>query len=114
MPCLDNYPNESYVLTQEHNQVLAELRVLGPAMCALLNTIKSQYHVDALVDAISDSNVNKFIDVIDFSCSGITADQLKNWYRKRMDDDAALRKEQLKQAALSKLTVEERKALGLE
>lgn len=109
MPCSDGgYSDEVRVSRDD----VREHTMLESAMCGILTALENNSVAGKL---------DFFLDTVDWKEAGIKRKTLETWWRKhkKQDDErrareaAALNKEQLKASAISKLTAEERAALGL-
>lgn len=101
MPCRDYYDNhpEAYFRDVSEPKLKKQIAFAESALCGALAALDR-----AGVDPLK---------VINFSEIGITPAELKKWWTEHQKLDEQHRLAELKAKALSKLTEEERKALGL-
>jgi predicted DNA binding protein len=114
MPCRDYYddhPDEYYADTVR--DLKKQIAFAESALCQVLAALEI---VDQHVETISPKQ-GEWYDWINFAAAGITKDELKKWHKKHKALDEKHRAEEkkaaLKKSALSKLTAEERQALGV-
>lgn len=118
MPCRDYYdehPGAYYAKTIEGLQ--KQVSFAESALCAALNALE---HVDSLVETVSPKQ-GSFYEWINFKDAGIKQSQLVGWHLKHKEIDAKHRAEEaekkriadLKASAMSKLTEDEKKVLGV-
>jgi hypothetical protein len=109
MPCSDGgYSDEVRVSRDE----VQEHTMLEAAMCGILTVLEA---------SASGQSLDYLLGHVDWKEAGIKRKTLELWWKKHKQQDearrareaAALNKEQLKARAISKLTAEERAALGL-
>ena len=109
MPCRDYYddhPGAYYADTIKGLQ--KQVSFAESALCAALRTIEGDYGIDPA-------------DVIDCKDAGIKTKELSDWFKAHKELDAKHRAQEaekkrvaeLKKSALSKLTAEEKKVLGV-
>jgi hypothetical protein len=109
MPCSDGGWSDEVRVTRDD---VAEHNMLEASMCAILT---------ALEDRFKDGSLNQLLDMVDWEEAGVKRRTLGLWWKKhkakdaerRVREEAARRKEELKVSALSKLTEEEKVALGI-
>ncbi len=109
MPCSDGGWNDDVQVTKED---VAEHNMLEAAMCGILTTFETKLGQDEL---------NKFLDMVDWTEAGVKRRTLGLWWRKhkakdaerRAQEEAKRHADELRASALSKLTPAERAALKL-
>ena len=109
MPCSDGGWSDEVRVSRDEVQ---EHKMLEAAMCGILTVL-----------AKNDSNndLDYFFKNVDWKEAGVKRKTFEMWWKRHKKQDAerrareaaALNKEQLKASAISKLTAEERAALGL-
>jgi hypothetical protein len=111
MPCRDG---GAYDREDEYQRKLDKKKIafLEASLCATLTACENMKNYMR-----NDFSWSLF-DWIDYEKAGIKKEELTGWWLKHKREDAARRKKEkekqdLKVSALSKLTEEERKALGL-
>jgi len=111
MPCRDYYDNhpEQYFKDVKEPALKKQIAFAESALCQTLA---------ALASAFDDAQMQgSFYDLIDFAEAGITKAELKKWHKEHKVLDAKHRNEEaaknVRATALTKLTLEERKALGV-
>ena len=115
MPCRDYYDDhpQAYFKDVTEPALKKQISFAESALCQALVALK---HVDSLVETVSPKK-GDFYDWINFKEAGITKAQLVKWHKdhKALDDKhrEAERVKKVKEAALAKLTDEERKVLGV-
>ncbi len=113
MPCSDGGWTDEVRVTRDD---VREHNMLEAAMCGLLTAIEKWGN-----DTTPEGRVKQMLDKVDWTEAGVKRKTFELWWRKHKKQDeerrareaAARRKEELKAVALSKLTAEERAALGL-
>jgi hypothetical protein len=112
MPCFD--PGDRYSGTKtSHGMTFDHFEA---ALCGVLSAIE---RVD--YDKIDETRVRALFDQVDWQVAGIKRRTVEIWWHKHKEEDAERRareaaekqRETLRHAALSKLTLEERAALGI-
>ena len=106
MPCNDNYG------TYLEDQAQKELAVVGPALCAVLSKLFEEQ--DLLMEG--------FLNRINWKEAGVKKGTVLKWWAEHKKKDAARRQLEetvrievaKKDAALAKLTKDDREALGLQ
>lgn len=115
MPCRDYYddhPQDYYgpMLANKDKEIEKLRKQISFAESALCATLKAG-------DELCKDRGYNFYAKIDFDSAGITASELSKWQKKHNALDAKHREEArikaLKETALAKLSLEEKKALGL-
>jgi hypothetical protein len=109
MPCSDGGWSDEVRVTRDD---VAEHNMLEASMCGILTAFENKLGVDEL---------NKVLDLVDWEEAGVKRRTLGLWWKKhkakdverRAREEAARRKEELKASGLSKLTPEEKVALGI-
>lgn len=109
MPCSDGGWNDDIRVSREDVQ---EHNMLEAAMCGILTVLEA---------SASGQSLDYLLSYVDWKEAGVKRKTLETWWKKHKQQDderrareaAALRKEELKAAAISKLSMEERAALGL-
>lgn len=109
MPCSDGGWSDEVRVTRDD---VAEHNMLEASMCAILTVLE---------DRFKDGSLNQLLDMVDWEEAGVKRRTLGLWWKKhkakdaerRLREEAARRKEELKVSALSKLTEEEKVALGI-
>lgn len=115
MPCRDYYDDhpQAYFKDVTEPALKKQISFAESALCQALVALK---HVDSLIETVSPKK-GDFYDWINFKEAGITKAQLVKWHKdhKALDDKhrEAERVKKVKEAALAKLTDEERKVLGV-
>lgn len=113
MPCRDYYDDHPHEYYEQTIKGLREqVSFAESALCATLRAL------DELAKA---RQAGDFYNLINYSEAGITKRKLVDWHTKHLALDAKhraeerrrLHEEQMKEVALSKLTAEERKILGI-
>lgn len=106
MPCRDGGYEDEVRVSRES---VTEHRMLEASMCGLLTQLEKE------------GCLALWLERVDWAEAGVKRKTLEMWWKKHKKEDearrareaAAKRKEQLKASAISKLTAEERAALGL-
>jgi hypothetical protein len=115
MPCRDFYDDHPEQYFKDVTEPALK-RQIAFAESALCQTLAALQHVDSLVET-SKPKRGDFYDWINFKEAGITKGQLIKWQKshKKLDDKhrEEERLRQIKETALSKLTDEEQKVLGV-
>lgn len=109
MPCSDGGWDDEVRVSRDE---VREHNMLEAAMCGILTVLENNG---------GGSNLEGILQAVDWKEAGVKRKQLETWWRKHKKQDeerrareaAHLRKEELKTAAISKLSMEERAALGL-
>ena len=115
MPCRDYYDDhpEAYFRDVTEKELKKQISFAESALCQALVALE---HVDSLVETVSPKK-GSFYDWINYAEAGITKAQLVKWHKEHKILDQKHREEErikkLKEAALAKLTDEEKKALGV-
>ena len=115
MPCRDYYDDhpEQYFRDVTQPALKKQISFAESALCAALTALQ---HVDSQVETISPKK-GDFYDWLNFKEAGITKKELVTWHKNHQELDvkhrAAEAIEVKKQAALAKLSPEERKILGI-
>lgn len=121
MPCRDyhdDHPQEYYGpmladKAQEIERLKKQIAFAESALCAALNALE---HVDSLVETQSPKQ-GDFYDWVNVEEAGISKKELVKWHKRHKVLDARHREqerlERVKEAALAKLTDEEKRALGI-
>lgn len=110
MPCSDGGWSDEVRVSRDEVQ---EHTMLEAAMCGILTVLEKPDR--------GGSNLEGILRAVDWKEAGVKRKTLEIWWKKHKKQDAerrareaaALNKEQLKASAISKLTAEERAALGL-
>ena len=115
MPCRDFYDDhpEAYFKDIKEPALKKQISFAESALCQTLAALERAF-------TYADGK-GSFYDVIDYEAAGITKQALVMWHKEHKKLDAKHRKEaeakrkqdNLRETALSKLTPEERKALGV-
>jgi hypothetical protein len=109
MPCSDGgWSDEVRVSSDE----VAEHRMLEASMCGILTVLEKQF---------KDGSLSHILNTVDWQEAGVKRKTLEAWWKahkkkdeeRRAREEAARRKEELKASGLSKLTPEEKAALGI-
>ena len=109
MPCSDGGYNDEVRVSRDE---VREHDMLEAAMCGILTVLEA---------SASGQSLDYLLGYVDWKEAGIKRKTLETWWKKHEKQDeerrareaAARDKEQLKASAISKLTAEERAALGL-
>ena len=109
MPCSDGGYNDEVRVSRDE---VREHDMLEAAMCGILTVLEA---------SASGQSLDYLLGYVDWKEAGIKRKTLETWWKKHKKQDeerrareaAARDKEQLKASAISKLTAEERAALGL-
>ncbi len=115
MPCRDYYDDhpEQYFKEVTEPALKKQIAFAESALCQALVVIK---HLDSLVETTRPKQ-GDFYDWINFKEAGITKAQLIKWHKDHKILDARHREEErlkkVKEAALAKLSEEEKKVLGV-
>jgi len=115
MPCRDYYDDhpEAYFRDVTEPALKRQVAFAESALCQTLAALEKA------IDSYNEEHgTNRnVLDQINYKEAGITRAQLSKWWENHKKLDAQHREQerikQLKNAALAKLTAEERKALGL-
>jgi hypothetical protein len=114
MPCRDYYDDHPKQYFKDTIEGLKQQ--VSFAESALCRTLAALEHVDSLVETSSPKQ-GDFYNWINFAEAGIAKQDLVNWHQCHKILDQKHREEQrimeLREAALAKLTPEERKVLGV-
>lgn len=107
MPCRDFYDEhpEQYFRDVTEPALKARIAFAESALCAALTALR--YHSEDRGRHEFD-----FFDHINYKSAGINKEELKKWYKEHRERDLRIAEEK-KQAALAKLTKEDREILGL-
>ena len=115
MPCrvyYDDHPDEYFKKVTEP-ALKSQLAFAESALCQVLTALE---HVDSLVETVSPKK-GDFYDWINFSEAGITKKDLIKWHKNHKKLDTKHREEErlrkVKEAAMAKLSEEEKKVLGV-
>ena len=114
MPCRDYYDDhpEAYFRDVTEPALKKQIAFAESALCQALIALE---HVDSLVKTVIPKKV--FYDWINYKEAGITKSELINWHKNHCKLDAQHREQerlkQVREAALAKLSDEERKVLGV-
>lgn len=103
MPCSDGGPTPEQMRLEERNR-----RYLPAALCAVLTVLEAD-------------GLEKALDKLDYVEGGFTREWLEQWWAEHKEEDrlrrereaTAAQREALREAAIAKLTPEEREALKL-
>jgi hypothetical protein len=115
MPCRDFYDDhpELYFKNVTEPALKKQIAFAESALCQALAALA---HVDSLVETVS-SKKGDYYDWINYKEAGITKSELVKWHKKHKELDARHREQerlkQVKEAALAKLSEEERRVLGV-
>lgn len=115
MPCRDFYDDhpEQYFKDVTEPALKKQIAFAESALCVALTALE---HVDSLVGTVSPKR-GDFYDWINFREAGITKKELVKWHKNHKILDARHREqerlENVRKAALAKLSEEERKVLGV-
>jgi len=112
MPCRSETDGERVVYVSD-DRSKKDLAMVEAMLCAVLTVAKNSKDLAAL-----DTNL---INAIDEKESGVSVESLKSWWTKHQERDRIRRqreqifehKKQARAAGLAKLTLAERRALGL-
>lgn len=113
MPCIVDTPEEQL------SELARENRLLTGALCAALTALHKQYH-DPVTCPFQVTYLYQAYRLVDLTDSGVDEYWLKSWWsqhimrdnQRRAQEAAATQATAVKETALSKLTSEEREALG--
>jgi hypothetical protein len=113
MPCRDDWNDHRTVEETRHGMTMSHFEA---AMCGILSAVE-QYGNDTTLEG----RVKMLFNQVDWKEAGVKRKTVENWWVKHKEEDAARRareaaekhKNELKASALSKLTIEERAALGV-
>jgi hypothetical protein len=108
MPCRDYYDDHPEQYFKDHTEpaLKKQISFAESALCAALNAL----------DYRRDTPSTETLDMIDYTQSGITRQELEAWRIKHAETDRRIREGKMAAArasALAKLTPLERKALGI-
>jgi hypothetical protein len=115
MPCRDYYDDhpEQYYRDVTQPALKRQIAFAESVLCQALTALE---HVDSLVETVSPKT-GDFYDWINFKEAGVTKAQVVEWHKDHKILDAKHREEerlkQVREAALAKLTPEERQVLGI-
>lgn len=115
MPCRDFYDDhpEQYYRDITLPALKKQIAFAESVLCQALAAIE---HLDSLVETVSPKT-GDFYDWINFREAGVTKAQVTKWHQAHKLLDAKHREEarlkQVREAALAKLTPEERQVLGV-
>jgi glutathione S-transferase len=115
MPCRDFYDDhpKQYFKDVTEPALKKQIAFAESALCQALAIIE---HLDGLVETVTPKR-GDFYDWINFKEAGITKAQLVKWHKDHRALDAQHREQarlkQVREAALAKLSQEERQVLGL-
>jgi PAS domain-containing protein len=109
MPCRDDWSDRIPREETRHGMTISDFEA---ALCGILT---------AAQQGILIGRDDALLDLVDWQEAGVTRKKVNAWWRQHQKEDeqrrareaAEQRKAQLKESALSKLTAEERAALGL-
>ena len=116
MPCRDYYDDhpEQYYRDVTQPALKRQIAFAESVLCQALATIE---HMDKLIEELSQPKQSDFYDWINFKEAGVTKAQVVKWHKDHKFLDARHREEarlkQVREAALAKLTPEERQVLGI-
>lgn len=111
MPCRTDPYEEPYTPRLYHGLTAEELEA---TLCAVFTVLES-------IGEVSGNKLQKVVMQINWLDAGVDSRKVHNWWkshkeadnRRRAYEEAERQKTELRNAALNKLTPEERKALGL-
>lgn len=120
MPCRDYYDDhpEQYFKDVTEPALKKQISFAESALCQVLRALE---YVDTQVETVSPKK-GDWYDWIDFRAAGITKKELVAWHKQhkaldekhRTEEAAKYEQEVIRKNALSKLTLAERKALGVD
>lgn len=114
MPCrVDEDWDTTPRRVERHGMELADFEA---ALCGVFTAIERWGN-----DTTLEGRLKQMLDKVDWDDAGVRRKTVETWWKKHKKEDeerrareaAARRKEELKAAAISKLSMEERAALGL-
>lgn len=117
MPCRDYYDDhpEAYFRNVTEPALKKQISFAESALCLTLNTMEQ--FLKGIKNEFDDEVATNPLDILEFKEAGITRKELEDWWTQHKALDVAHREtERLKKvrsAALAKLSVEERKVLGV-
>jgi hypothetical protein len=119
MPCRDyyDYHPEEYFKSVTEPALKKQVAFAESALCAALAALE---HVDSLVETVSPKQ-GDYYNWLNFAEAGISKEELVKWHKRhkildekhRSEEREKKRVETLKKSALSKLTEEEKRVLGV-
>jgi hypothetical protein len=115
MPCRDFYGDHPHQYFKDVTEPALKKQIAF-AESALCQALVALEHVDSLVETVSPKK-GDFYDWINYKEAGITKSELIKWHKNHRKLDAMHREQerlkQVREAALAKLSDEERKVLGV-
>lgn len=109
MPCIDGGWNDEVRVSRD---MVNEHKMLEAAMCGMLTVFEKRF---------KEGSMNEFLNWVDWEEAGVKRKTLELWWKahkkkdeeRRAREEASRRKDELRASALSKLSLEERAALGI-